>query len=109
MTYRPGELDQRVKVLRQSLTNDGMGGSSLAWVEVAEIWAHVRPKGGREVTEFDRVNGQASYLFVVRNGLDVRDSDTLEWDGIRFNISVRKQPKTRAMYLEIDADRGRAL
>jgi SPP1 family predicted phage head-tail adaptor len=109
MTYRTGELDQRVKVLRQSLASDGMGGSSLDWVEVSEIWAHVRPKGGREVTEFDRVNGQSSYLFVVRNGLDVRDSDALEWDGVRFNITTRKQPSRRALYLEIDAERGVAL
>lgn len=109
MTYRVGELDQRVKILRQQLTPDGMGGNSLSWVDLGEVWAHVRPKGGREVTEFDRVNGQASYLFVVRNGLDIKDSDTLEWDGVPFNISVRKQPKKRALYMEIEADRGKAL
>jgi len=109
MTYRVGELDQRIKILRQQLTPDGMGGNSLAWSEVSEVWAHVRPKGGREVTEFDRVNGQASYLIVVRNRLDIKDSDTIEWGGVRFNISVRKQPSKRALYMEIDADRGKAL
>jgi SPP1 family predicted phage head-tail adaptor len=104
--YRAGELDQRVKVMRQSNVSDGIGGNVLSWVEVSEVWCHVRPLSGSERVDFDQVNAEARYLFVVRNGLDVTDSDTLSWDGIGFNIKIRKQPKKRAMYLEIEAERG---
>ena len=104
--YRAGELDQRVKIMRSSLVSDGMGGNTLTWSELNEVWCHVRPMSGREINDFDQLNAQASYLFVVRNGLDVTDSDALEWDGIMYNIRIRKQPKKRALYLEIEAERG---
>ena len=108
MTYRPGELDQRIEFQERISTPDGIGGSTFTWSTITNggAWALVRPKGGREVTEFDRVNGEASYLFVVRNRQDVRDSFRILWDGIPYNIRVRKQPKLRALYLEIDGERG---
>ena len=106
MTYRAGELDQRVKVMRLVSTPDGYGGTADTFTEVGEYWCHVRPLSGRETVEADRLTGEASYLFVFRNGLDVKDSDRLDWYGDQFNIRVRKQPKGRSMYIEIEAERG---
>jgi len=106
MTYRAGELDQRITFQARQVTSDGMGGDSFVWVNLCDAWARVRPKSGREVTEFDRVNAEAGYLFVVRNRQDITDSNRILWDGEPYNIQVRKQPKKRALYLEIDAYRG---
>ena len=75
--FRPGELDQRVTVQRQTLTQDGLGGDALAWVDQGAYWCHVRPLSGRESTGFDQLQGEA-----------------------------RKQPKTRALYIEVTAERG---
>ena len=104
--FRPGELDQRVKVQRLSPTPDGYGGTTDQWVEIGEFWAHVRPLSGREIQDFDQLQGEARYLFVFRNGIDLRDADRLDWYGEQFNIRVRKQPKGRAMYVEVEAERG---
>lgn len=106
MTYRTGELDQRVKVMRQTSTDDGYGGQIVEFIESGEYWCHVRPLSGRETVEADRLAGEATYLFVFRNGMDVQDSDRLDWYGDQYNIRVRKQPKGRAMYIEIEAERG---
>jgi len=108
MTYRTGELDQRITFQERISVPDGMGGDTVTWASITngDAWAHVRPKNGREVTEFDRVNAEAGYLFVVRNRQDITDSNRIIWEGEPFNIQVRKQPKKRALYLEIDADRG---
>ena len=106
MTYRAGELDQRVKVMRLVRTPDGYGGYDNSFAENNEYWCHVRPLSGRETVEADRLQGEATYLFVFRNGLDVRDADMLEWEGEQFNIRVRKQPKKRNLYIEIEAERG---
>ena len=106
MTFRPGELDQRILIQRESETPDEYGGSELTWVDHITVWAHVRPLSGREVTDFDRVNAEARYLFVVRYPVDIRDCDRIVWDGENFNIRVRKQPKGRDLYMQIEAERG---
>lgn len=107
MTYSPGELDQRVSIYRQDLTPDDKGGNQLNWQLVDTVWMHVRPLRANEQTEYDRLQGQARYLFVARNqGLDVKDSDYLEWEGEQFNIISRLPPKTRALYIEFHGQRG---
>lgn len=109
MTYRAGELDQRITFQRRELTPDGMGGNTLAWVdidELSQVWAHARHKSGREITEFDRVNAEASYLFVIRNRSDILPEYRLIWDGELYNIEYIPKPKSRALYLEITAKNG---
>lgn len=106
MTYRTGELDQRVTVMRLTNTPDGYGGFATTWSKAGEYWAHVRPQSGREQVDFERIQGTANYLFVFRNGVDLRDADRLDWQGEQFNIRFRKQPKTRSMYVEVEAERG---
>lgn len=107
-TWRPGELDQRVKILRRNPTPDDMGGNTVTFDEINEVWAKVMPKGGRERTDQQRVNADAGYLFVVRNGLDIIDSDLIEWDGDTYDVRFRGKPSTRDLYLEIDGQRGEA-
>lgn len=109
MTYRAGELDQRITFQERQRVPDGMGGSTDTWVNISptpSVWAHARTKGGREVTQYDRVNAEASYLFVIRNRSDILESYRILWDGEPFNIISVKKPKGRSLYLEIDAERG---
>jgi len=111
MTYRVGELDQRITFQVRQKADDGMGGSVDTWVDIPElssVWAHARPKTGREVTEFNRVNAEVGYLFVVRNRADILPAYRIVWDGQPFSINAVKKPKSRSMYLEIDAMAGLA-
>lgn len=105
--YRPGELDQFISVERKTSTPDGMGGNGpTTWVKQFDIWAHVRPLTGREVTDFERVNPEALYLMVVRWPVDIEAQDSIVWEGDRYNIEVLKKPKGRDLYCEIQARRG---
>lgn len=106
MAYRPGELDQRIKIMRQTETPDGYGGNTIAWVEQFEIWAKVRPLSGSELTDYDRVNAEAKYIFIIRYPINVLDSDRIDWDGEGYNIRVRKKPTGRSLYMQIEAERG---
>lgn len=109
MTYRAGELDQRITFQERIKTPDGMGGSADTWQNISslsEVWAHVRPKSGREVTQYDRVNAETSYLFVVRFRDDILERYRILWDGEPFNITSIPKPKSRALYLEITGERG---
>lgn len=112
MTYRAGELDQRITFQERVKTSDGMGGYSFTWTNIStlsSVWAHARPRNGREREQFDRVNAEASYLFVVRNRSDIKEDYRIVWDGELFNIRYISKPKTRALYLEIEGERGVAL
>lgn len=109
MTYRAGELDQRITFQERVSVSDGIGGSVDTWqniAELSEVWAHARSKSGREMTEFDRINAERGYLFVLRNRQDIDPSYRILWDGEPFNIKTIKKPKTRALYLEIEAESG---
>lgn len=104
-TYSAGELDQRVKFLRETKTDDDMGGSLVTWPEIAEVWAKVRPMSGAEREHSDRLNAEANYLIVIRYRSDITESDVAEWKGVRFNIRFSKD-RPRSTFLEIEAQRG---
>ena len=106
MTFRPGELDKRITLRRESLTPDGQGGNHLTVADYDTVWAHVRPLSGREREQFDRVNAEASYLFVIRNRQDIRENDRVLWEGVEYNIRLIKGRAGRPLYLEIIGDRG---
>lgn len=109
MTYRTGELDQRITFQERQSVPDNMGGSTDTWVDIStlsSVWAHVRPKSGREVTEYDRVNAETGYLFVIRNRSDILEKYRILWGGEPFNIKSILKPKSRSLYLEINGERG---
>ena len=101
-----GELDQRVTIRRETLASDSQGGSTATWADVVTVWAHVRPKGGREVVNADRVQGQTVYLFVIRYRDGIRESDVMRWQGVDYNVRAILDRGGRRMYLELEAERG---
>jgi len=104
--YHPGEMNERIQIIRETRTSDGAGGQTLSLTTLASVWAHVRPRSGREMERFDRVNASAMYLFVIRYRTDVEESDRILWKGEYYNIRYIAQGTGRALYLEIDAERG---
>ena len=101
-----GKLDQRIKIVRETETPDGIGGNTIALSDVAEVWASVHHKTGREQIADDRLDAKASYVFVIRWRDDVLPDDRLLWRGSYYNIRTIKQNGGRELYLEIDAEYG---
>lgn len=107
MKYRVGELDELITIKRETRTDDGGGGASVTLTTVvSDLWAHVRPRSGKEMGNNDRVQDSAMYLFVVRYREDLKESDRIEWEGETYNIRSLLTRGNRSMYLEIDAERG---
>ena len=105
--YRVGELDKQITIKRETRTSDGMGGDTVTLTTVAsDLWAHVRPRSGKEIGVHDRVEAPAMYLFVVRYRDDLLDSDQITWDGDIYNIRAILSSGGRKLFLEIDAERG---
>jgi SPP1 family predicted phage head-tail adaptor len=103
-----GRLDQRVTIRRRVRTDDDMGGGAIAWTDVATVWAHMRPKSGRERAAYGSVEASAMYHCVMREPIDVRETDAVIWRGESFNVRFVGR-KGRAMYVEVDLERGVAL
>lgn len=106
MDYDVGELDQRVPIKRQTRVSDNMGGYTTTDTTVATVWAHVRPKRGREQGIHDKVEAPALYVFVIRYRSDILDSDRITWNGADYNIRAILTRGGRKMFLEIEAERG---
>lgn len=107
MTHRAGELDQLITINREVRTSDGMGGDTVALTAVAtDLFAHVRPRSGKEVGLHDRVEAAAMYLFVIRYRSDLQEDDQIVWNGKTYNIRAILTRGGRSMFLELDAERG---
>jgi len=95
----PGALDQLITIKRETRTSDGMGGDTVALTDVAaDLWAHVRPRRGRELATHDRVEAPAMYLFKIRNRSDIKNTDRIVWNGATYNIREVLTEGTRAAY-----------
>lgn len=106
MKFRPGELDKRITLLRPVRTPRLGGGYDESQEEIGTVWAHVRPLSGNEREQFDRVNGEAAYLFVIRNRDDITDNTLIQWEGETYNVRFPKGRGGRPLYLEIVGQRG---
>jgi len=106
MKWMPGELDQRITIRRETLADDGMGGSTVSLADVATVWAKAIARSGREREYSDRLNAEGSYTFVIRWRNDIRESDRILWNSVQYNVRAISQDGGRKMYLELDAERG---
>lgn len=106
--YRPGELDQLITFSERAYVPDGVGGNVTTWTELGDVWALAKPMSGSEKTDFETVNEEATYLFVIRwpLGIDVNSSFRITWDEVYYNVRLIKVPKGRDLYCEIVAERG---
>jgi len=100
-------LTELVSVKRELRVSDGMGGDTVTLIDVAtDVWAFVKPVKGSERAAHDSIEAQAFYRFKIRNRNDIKASDRIVWNSETFNIRAVLTTGNRAMYLEIDAERG---
>ena len=53
MTLEAGTLNRRVSLQQRQETPTGTGGSTIAWVEIAKVWANIRMLNGIETVKAD--------------------------------------------------------
>lgn len=113
MSYRAGEMDQRVTIRQVTETQNEYGTLVETETDLGPFWARVRPMTGNEREASNQLEAQADYLFVFRYDVHVENNiqpdNTLLWEGYKYNIRFIKDRGPRAQYLEIEAQRGVAL
>jgi SPP1 family predicted phage head-tail adaptor len=104
--YRIGELNQRIKIERDTPVGDGMGGQDKAPHVLLTLWAKVRNKSVRELLASQQIAAVATVVFVIRWRNDLKPSDRIIWKGIRYNIVGPLDSNNRQPFMEIEAVRG---
>lgn len=108
-----GRLDKRVTIQRRSATLDSYGQELDSWTTIAQVWAQVKPLGGRE-----RMRTVAMVVeSILTHTVTVRYSDTLmpplEADAWRIlygsrilNISTSRDVEEDRRFIEFDCTEG---
>lgn len=63
---RPSVLRQRVTLEEMQRVPDGGGGFVESWSPIVTLFADIKPAGGRERVEHDRLAGRVSHEIVLR-------------------------------------------
>lgn len=108
-----GRLDKRVTIQRRTATQDSYGQELDSWTTIAQVWAQVKPLGGKE-----RMRNAAMVVeSILTHTVTVRYSDTLmpplEADAWRilygsriFNISTSRDVEEDRRFIEFDCTEG---
>lgn len=108
-----GRLDKRVTIQRRSATKDSYGQELDSWTTIAQVWAQVKPLGGKE-----RMRNAAMVVeSILSHTVTVRYSATLmpplEADAWRilygsriFNISSSRDVEEDRRFIEFDCTEG---
>jgi SPP1 family predicted phage head-tail adaptor len=64
--FRPSRLRQRLTLEELKRASDGGGGFTESWVAIATLFADLRPIGGVERAESDRLAGSVTHEVVLR-------------------------------------------
>jgi len=59
-------MRERVALEEPVAVADGAGGSIVSWVEVAELWAAIRPRAGGEGVEAGGISGRVTHDITIR-------------------------------------------
>jgi len=101
-----GKLDQQVTIQAQTATPDGIGGVTQGWATVETTWAAVKPVRASEAMVEGRMNAEAQMRFTLRACGYLTERHRLVWGGVPYNIRGIPMPMTRALYMDVIADRG---
>lgn len=102
----PGQLDQRVTIQQESRVEDEGGGAVVTWVDVATVWAEVKPLSGRERLHGQQLESRINYRVTIRRRSDITAAMRLVWRGQAMQIRAIPDAGPRALYLTLDCESG---
>jgi SPP1 family predicted phage head-tail adaptor len=106
-----GKLDQRITFQTTAETPDGIGGTVRSWADLPAtptVWANAKARLGREAMVNGRMTAVLPVTFTIYNRADIDERCRIMWNGEAYNILSIFREGTRALHLQIDAQRGDA-
>lgn len=81
-----GKYDKRITIQQKSVTRDTYGGETVAWVDVATVWAKEVATGGREFYSAQQLHAEMDHLFEIRYRTGITTTMRISWDSRYFDI-----------------------
>jgi len=101
-----GALRERIIIQSESLTPDGLGGFSTAWIDDVTLWAQIKPKTGREALEAMQVRNMQMYDVIIRYRTGITPKQRISWGSRIFNIRAVMNKDEREKYLTLVCEEG---
>lgn len=108
---RIGQMTQRVTIQRRSSERGDYGQELDVWVDVAEVWAQVRPISGREKLRAFAIEAELTHTITVRyNSAFLPPKTVGAWrvvyDSRIFNITASINPDEANKTITFDCVEG---
>lgn len=97
------ELDTLCYLRRRQETSDGMGGATVEWTLVTELWAGIRPMRGGERFFAQQITPGSAYVLTIRTRSDILEADVIDTPLGRLDLKlIRREP--REPFTEIECE-----
>jgi SPP1 family predicted phage head-tail adaptor len=98
-------LTDRVRIEQPARINDGFGGVTVTWTELATVFADVRPMSmNSETMVADQVTARAAYRVTIRKNISVSASMRLVWRARMLSIiGVQETDQTLELHAREEA------
>lgn len=94
-------MTREVKIYTSSIVSDGQGGYITGFTLQSTVWGDLRPNNQSRSVDEGRLEFDRSNRLYIRYGADVKDSDQLEIEGVRYTIHSIKDVENQHRFLEI--------
>lgn len=104
-----GGLNERVILQGFTLISDGAGGQTKLWENLASVptvWAKVGGKTAGEKLEEGRTTAIGTYMFTIRERIDIDETMRIVWRSENYNIRAVHRQGARPQYMLVEAERG---
>lgn len=81
-----GSMRHRLALEEAVAVPDGGGGAIVTWSLVAEVWAAIGPRVGRETAEAGGLMGRVTHAITIRHRPDVTPRQRFRMDARVFDI-----------------------
>lgn len=105
----PGKLKERIKIITEHLTPDGMGGQSRQWVEAANVWALVQPKLEKEQDEAGQLQHISEVYVTIRLSGMIKQIDfpyaRFVWKNQMYDFIAEREVISQQSYVKLVGQR----
>ena len=93
MRYAPiraGSLDKRVTIQTRNETDDGAGGQTIVYADLATVWASIEPGTGREFVAAQQLQPELSHIVTIRYRSDVTAKHRIKYvsNGVARSFAI---------------------
>ena len=86
MKMKIAELNKRIQIIRNTLTENDNGVDEETEVILKEVWAKVKNMSGTEVVRANSDFSKITTRFIIRYLTDITTDDYIKFEGRKYNI-----------------------